>query len=112
MIPLAHHWPPPWMDCMPTYDVTPRFEKDLARLTADDRERFRQAVAKLIEDLRRGRGFRPGLRVEGVEGARGVFEMTWSGDGRATFQYGDPVLPGEPHLVWRRVGTHAVLANP
>jgi hypothetical protein len=99
-------------DRMPTYDVTPRFEKDYARLSADDRERFRKAVAKLIEDLRRGRGFRPGLRVDGVEGAPGVFEMTWARDGRATFQYGDPVRPGETHLVWRRVGTHAILANP
>jgi hypothetical protein len=99
-------------DRMPTYDVTPRFEKDYARLSADERERFRQALAKLIEDLRRGKGFRPGLRVDGVEGARGIFEMTWAPDGRATFQYGNSIRQGEAHLVWRRVGTHAVLANP
>jgi hypothetical protein len=97
---------------MPTYDVTRRFERDFARLSAEDKERFRQAVAKLVEDLRRGQGFRPGLRVDGVVGAQGVFEMTRAGDGRATFQYGDSIRSGEPHLVWRRVGTHAVLANP
>jgi hypothetical protein len=38
--------------------------------------------------------------------------MTWAPDGRATFHYGDPIREGEPHLVWRRVGTHAILANP
>jgi hypothetical protein len=32
-------------------------------------------------------------------------------DGRATFAYGDEVLPGEPHLSWRRVGAHDVLAD-
>jgi hypothetical protein len=100
------------MDRMPIYDVTPRFERDYARLSADDRRRFKQAVAKFIEDLRRGRGFRPSLRVHGVEGARGVFEITWAPDGRATFEYGDRSRPGDPHVVWRRVGTHAILSNP
>jgi hypothetical protein len=97
---------------MPTYDVTPRFEKDYARLSADERKRFKQAVDKFIEDLRRGRRFRPGLRVDSVEGARGVFEMTWAPDGRATFEYGDRSRPGDAHVVWRRVGSHAILANP
>jgi hypothetical protein len=99
-------------DCMPTWDTTPRFEADRAGLSADERERFRRAVERFIEDLRRGQGFRPGLRVRGVQGAPGIFEMTWAPDGRATFQYGESIQAGEPHVVWRRVGTHAVLANP
>jgi hypothetical protein len=97
---------------MPTYDVTPRFEQDYARLSADDRARFRRAVEKFIKDRRRGQGFRPGLRVRGVQGAPGIFEMTWAPDGRATFEYGDPINPGEAHVVWRRVGSHGILANP
>ena len=28
------------------------------------------------------------------------------------FAYGDEVLAGEPHVVWRRVGTHDVLRDP
>jgi hypothetical protein len=98
--------------CMPTWDTTKRFEDDYARLSAADRKRFRQAVERFIEDLRRGRGFRPGLRVRGIEGARGIFEVTWAPDGRATFHYGEPIHEGEAHVVWRRVGTHAILANP
>ena len=43
-----------------------------------------------------------------MKGATGVFEMTWADDGRATFGYGEPVLEGEPHVVWRRIGTHAI----
>lgn len=97
---------------MPTYTILPRFQKDLDQLSADGHERFRQAVDKFIKDLKRGRGFRPGLRVRGVQGASGVYELTWAPDGRATFQYGEPIQQGEPHVVWRRVGTHAILATP
>jgi hypothetical protein len=97
---------------MPTYRVLPRFKNDFKRLSADEQERFREAVNKFIEDLRRGRGFRPSLRVKGVQGAHGIFEMTWAPDGRATFHYGEPIQEGEVHVVWRRVGTHAILATP
>ena len=38
--------------------------------------------------------------------------MTWAPNGRATFEYGDEITKGEPHVVWRRVGTHDVLDQP
>ena len=38
--------------------------------------------------------------------------MTWAPDGRATFEFGAQVVKGEPHVLWRRVGTHAILAKP
>jgi hypothetical protein len=66
-------------------------------------------VSLFVEDIREGKGFRKGLRVKGVQGASGIFEMTWANDGRATFEYGEPVRGDDPHIVWRRVGTHAVL---
>ncbi len=97
---------------MPTYQKLPRFQRDFDQLSAGDRERFEQAVARFVEDLDGGRGFRRGLRVRGIQGAQGIFEMTWAPDGRATFQYGEPIREGQVHVVWRRVGTHAVLANP
>jgi hypothetical protein len=97
---------------MPTYTKLPRFQKDFDQLSADEQERFREAVRKFVKDLERGRGFRPSLRVKGVQGAPGIFEVTWAPDGRATFQYGEPIQQGEPHVVWRRVGTHAILSNP
>jgi len=41
-----------------------------------------------------------------------VFEMTSADDGRATFQYRDAVIEAEPHVIWRRVGTHDVFNQP
>ncbi|HEV7161625.1 MAG TPA: hypothetical protein VGN25_00075 [Solirubrobacteraceae bacterium] len=38
-------------------------------------------------------------------------EITFAPDGRATFEYGVEVMAGEPHVIWRRVGTHAVLGQ-
>lgn len=58
------------------------------------------------------RPFRPGLRVKGVAARPGVFEMTWDNDGRATFSYGPEHVPGQPHVIWRRIGTHAILTPP
>jgi hypothetical protein len=97
---------------VPTYDQTDQFKRDLATLSADERKAFKRAVEKFIEDLRSGK-FRRGLRVKGVQGADGVFEMTWAGnDGRATFQYGPELRPGEPHVIWRRCGGHEIFSRP
>ena len=68
-------------------------------------------MAKFITDLERGR-FRKGFRVKRVEGASGVFELTWGNDGRATFAYGEPIIEGKPHVIWRRVGTHRIFEQP
>ena len=54
------------------------------------------------------RPFRPRLRVKGVKAHPGVFETTWDNDGRATFSYGAERVPGQPHIIWRRIGTHAI----
>jgi hypothetical protein len=70
------------------------------------------AVTQFVQDLQRGRGFRKGLRVRGLKGASGIFEMTWADDGRATFGYARPVREGDPHIVWRRIGTHATFTEP
>lgn len=98
---------------MPTYDYFARFLADYAKLSRQDRERFRRAVSALVEDLQRGQGLRPGLRVRGVQDApKGVYELTWAPDGRATFEYGSEQRPGEPHIVWRRIGSHDVFRRP
>jgi hypothetical protein len=97
---------------MPTYARLPRFDKDYAALSLEDKAAFKRAVGKFVEDMSRGGDFRKGLRVRGVQGSPGVFEMTWADDGRATFQYGPNQLPGEPHIVWRRIGSHAVFGDP
>jgi hypothetical protein len=95
---------------VPTFERTARFDRDLSALSEAQQRRFRVAVAKFVADLRSGR-FRKSLRVRGIEGAPGIFEMTWAPDGRATFQYGESRGAG-PHLIWRRVGTHGVFGEP
>ncbi|HLX31346.1 MAG TPA: hypothetical protein VKR79_01130 [Gaiellaceae bacterium] len=94
---------------MPTYERLRRFDRDYVALTPDQRRAFKEAVGKFVEDLERGKGFRKGLRVKGVQGAPGVFEMTWADNGRATFSFGRSIREDEPHVVWHRVGTHDVI---
>jgi hypothetical protein len=96
---------------VPTYEWLASFERDLGRLSSDERDLFQEAVTKFVEDLKSG-CFRKGLRVKGLQSADGIFELTWANDGRATFQYGDPRLDGEAHIIWRRVGGHDIFETP
>jgi hypothetical protein len=53
------------------------------------------------------------LQVKDVEGAPGVWEMTWSfagPDGRATFERIE--IDAEPAIRWRRLGGHAIFGAP
>jgi hypothetical protein len=53
------------------------------------------------------------LRIKDIEGAPGVWEMTWSfsgPDGRATFEYVE--VDGELAIRWRRVGGHEIFKVP
>jgi hypothetical protein len=68
-------------------------------------------IQQFVPDLAGG-AFRAGLRIKGVEAASNVFEMTWAPNGRATFSYGAQQRPGEPHIIWRRIGTHEVFRDP
>jgi len=95
---------------MPTWERSARFDRDWQRLATDDQARFRRAARHFVDDLR-GDGFRPGLRVKRVQGTDNIFEMTWSPDGRATFEYG-PGGEAGAHVTWRRIGRHTVLRQP
>jgi hypothetical protein len=82
-------------------------------LTPAQRARFRTARDAFVADLQAGARFRPGLRVKRVQ-SRGqpIWEMTWMPDGRATFHYGDELRRGQPHIVWRRIGSHDIFRDP
>ncbi|GAB3218993.1 hypothetical protein GCM10027447_00720 [Glycomyces halotolerans] len=96
----------------PTHEEFPRFENDYSKLTDEQRARYRKAVRQLVEDMREGRQPRTGLRVKRVQGCEGVYELSWAPDGRATWQYGKEQIEGEPHVIWRRVGTHDIFKSP
>lgn len=98
---------------MPTHSEPQAFLRELAALTPREQTLFATAVRKMVADLRAHKAFRASLRVKGVQGHPGVFEMTWEmPNGRATFSYGPEVNPGEAHIIWRRIGGHDILGNP
>lgn len=97
---------------MPTYEVTQRFLRDYKKLTRKQQELFRISWRAMVDDLKSGRGFRSSLRVTKVQGTRDVWEMTWASDGRATWQYGERQREAEPHVVWRRIGSHDIFGSP
>ena len=87
----------------PTYETTEPFDADFDALPPALRKRFLRSVDHLVEDLSSRRGLRPGLRVKRVQGSDGAWEMTYAPDGRAVFGYGDEVIPGQTHVIWRRM---------
>ncbi len=94
---------------MATFETLPCFEADWGTLTREQQAMFRKVVLEAFEPdlLLLYRPFRPALRVTELAGCRGVFEMTWSDDGRATFSYGAERIPGQPHIIWRQIGSFA-----
>ena len=101
------------------FEVTPAFEGDWRRLSATERALFRAVVRDEFHPACERRRVDPatpwprGLRIRSVEGAPGIWEMTWSfagPDGRATFEWVE--IDGEPAVRWRRIGGHAIFGNP
>lgn len=98
---------------MPTFERLPRFDREFRRIPRELQRAFLAALPLFIAALRdRPPSFSPALRVKRVQGTEGVWEVTFAPDGRATFAYGDQVRSGEPHVIWRRIGHHDVLADP
>jgi hypothetical protein len=106
------------------YERTDSFKADYHRLTADHKRRFREAVRafnQACDEATRSRS-RPqwpaNLRVKPVQGAPGVWEMTWSfagPDGRATWEWTtvtDAAGTSHPAVRWRRIGDHRILTRP
>jgi hypothetical protein len=98
---------------MPTHREQEQILREFAKLTEAQQDQFAVAMKHMVEDLRAKRPFRASLRVKGVQGHPGIFEMTWNKtDGRATFSFGSEVIPGEPHIIWRRIGRDEIFGNP
>jgi hypothetical protein len=96
----------------PTFQLSAGFAREVARLSVERDRAFRKAVGKLVDALREGREPPRSLRIKRVQGTEDVWEMSYSGDGRATFRYGSEVKAGETHVEWLRVGGHEILSRP
>jgi hypothetical protein len=97
---------------VPTFARLARFDREFRRLPRELQSAFLAMLPTFIAALREvPPAFPHGLRVKRVQGTSGVWEITFAPDGRATFGYGDEVIPGQPHVIWRRIGTHDVLSD-
>ena len=81
-------------------------------LPAPLRALFLAVVVQLVADFRSGQQPRHSLRVKRVQNVPGVWELSWAADGRATFEYGSELIEGQPHIIWRRIGSHDIFHNP
>jgi hypothetical protein len=87
-----------------TFERAQRFDTDWAGLTEADKQRFRVMIERFVADLTSGE-FRRGLRVKRVQGTEAIFAVAFAPHGRATWEHGAEVRPGQPHIIWRRVAT-------
>jgi hypothetical protein len=101
------------------FRTLPRFERNYHGLPDNHRELARRVITEVFQPAaeRAAAGeanpWPAGLRVKKVQGHRGVWEMTWSmenPDGRATWEWAE--IEGEPAVLWRRIGTHRIFAEP
>jgi hypothetical protein len=98
---------------LPTFERLARFDREFRRMPRELQRAFLAMLPLFIAALRNSPPtFPPALRVKRVQGTDGVWEVTFAPDGRATFAYGSELRPGEPHVIWRRVGSHQVLTDP
>ena len=85
----------------------------MRKLTGEQRRSLLAARDQLVDGLRQEPpAFAPALRVRRVQGTEGIWELSWAADGRATFRYGAELAAGQPHIVWLRIGKHAILDDP
>src|SRR5579859_6823162 len=105
---------------MPTFEANDRFEQDYRRLRPDQRAQFKRALREFIGVLRDWeREQRPGfprfpahMGVKPMANQRTLLmEFRCSPDGRCTWQYGRP-RQRRYHIIWRRMGTHAIHEDP
>lgn len=100
------------------FERTASFKRDFKNLPDDHKKQFREAARAFHDGAVRAASGESGpwpnsMRVKGVQGAPGIWEMTWSRsdpDGRATWEWVE--IDGEPGIRWRRVGNHSIFGSP
>lgn len=105
------------------FERTDGFKADYRRLNPEEQALFRDAVrdfATACDAEPRASGRPPWpkkLRVKPLQGAPGVWEMSWSfsgPDGRATWEWTTVTTENAtfPAVRWRRIGSHANFSDP
>ena len=107
------------------FERTDSFKADFKRLTAGEREKAKSAIpefnAAAEAFILHQQPWPTRFRVKPIQGADGIWEMTWSfsgPDGRATWEWFSIVerkgrkTIQEPAIRWRRIGGHDIFRNP
>lgn len=105
------------------YEIATSARADFSKLNQDHKPIARASMASFAEACGDHNDpndvtFPASLRVKPVQGAPGVFEMTWSFSGppgRATFEWATVTNEdGTTELMvrWRRIGDHKIFKNP
>lgn len=105
---------------MPTFEATARFWNEYRQLRLEQQSRFRGARQQFVNALFEweeagcpGMPSFPGrLGMKRMVGHGSVFEMAWAPNGRCTWEYGRMRRPGRCHVIWRRIGSHAIYSDP
>jgi hypothetical protein len=100
------------------FQVLDTFRADYRRLSANEQRLFRRVLPTFVDACDRfaadpSTAWPSSLRVRSVEGAAGIWEMTWSfagPDGRATFEWIQ--IEGALAVRWRRIGEHEIFGRP
>lgn len=102
------------------FEITDSARADYARLSADEKAKFNQAVSEFnraADAWVTTKTWPKRFRVKSVQGTKGILEMTWSfsgPDGRATWEWTLVAAEGErfPAVRWRRIGGHDIFSTP
>jgi hypothetical protein len=89
----------------PTFDRLAHFKRDYRKLTAEQRQRFRAAAKKVIAPMSTtppGEPTQPLVRE--LRGHPGFYEVYIDRETRAVYTFGTAVRPGQPHIIWCRIG--------
>lgn len=100
------------------FERTAHFKRDFRKLPEEHKDQFPVAARQFHDAASRAAHgdsdpWPNGLRVKSLQGAPGIWEMTWSKkrpDGRATWEW--VTIDQESSVRWRRVGDHRVLGDP
>jgi hypothetical protein len=97
----------------PTFERLAQFKRDYAKLPPPERQRFQAAVKKFVAPL----GTTPPEDigeplVRELADHPGYFELRFGEATRAIYTFGQAVRPGQPHVIWCRIGSDDALDKP
>jgi hypothetical protein len=90
----------------PTFERLAQFKRDYAKLTPSERQLFRAAVKRFVSPLATTPPSDPGaVQLRELGDHPGFYELRFGADTRAIYTFGQAVRPGQPHVIWCRIGS-------